>query len=244
MTKQWHNPKIPKKPFVRYNPSLKQNIASVYRPWYLVVAFLSLFIGVALIGCSSALKQYDTDLRDELFHLWVAIPLVIAGIFALACFVFKKKNMVTAFLIVSIIIMVVCAVGALTSGIRFWMDNWQKTRRALDDNKCALNKDNKCVCTDIAAAVMPSLIDDCDDLETMVNLVITEIALCAGGFIASVIAVYLSFMSICCAPWMYAEWYEEHNDPDFNKGEPVRHVAGNVSPTYNVNSAYGNSGYH
>jgi len=39
-------------------------------------------------------------------------------------------------------------------------------------------------------------------MKTLINLIIAEIALSAGGFVASVIGVYLSFMAICCGPWM------------------------------------------
>ena len=44
--------------------------------------------------------------------------------------------------------------------------------------------------------------DSCDDLELLVNLVIVEIALCSAGFISSIFITYLSFMAICCGPWM------------------------------------------
>ena len=50
--------------------------------------------------------------------------------------------------------------------------------------------------------LIPYIVDDCDDMKTLINLIIAEIALSAGGFVASVIGVYLSFMAICCGPWM------------------------------------------
>ena len=50
-------------------------------------------------------------------------------------------------------------------------------------------------------------VDDCDNLETLTKLIIAEIALSAGGFLASIIGVYLSFMTICCGPWMVSGFF-------------------------------------
>lgn len=242
MTQQWHNPKIQKKPCNRYNPSIQQPVGSVYRPWFIVVTILSFFIGLALIGCAAQTKALSSDVSDEVFHLWIGIPLVALGIFSIICFVSKKKKIIIVFLIFAIIVMVICAIGALVGGVRYWMDGWQRTKRALDDNLCTVGTaDNICACPNIA--VMPAAVDSCDDLETIVKLIIAEIALSAGGFVASIIAVYLSFMAICCGPWMYMEWYDEENDPDFNAKETVQHVSGTVNSSYGGGKPYSSSNY-
>lgn len=229
MTKQWHNTKIQKKPCNRYNPSLKQKIGSAYRPWFLVVTFLSFFISIALIGCAAQVKVLNDDVSDEVFHLWIGIPLLCFAIFALICFVVRKKRLIVVFLIFAIIIMVLCGVGALVGGVRYWMDGWQRVKHAMDNDKCAL-KNGACACTNIPT--MPTSMDDCDDLKTVINLIIAEFALSAAGFVASVIGVYLSFMAICCGPWLYMEWYDETHDPDFGGKDNVRHVSGNVNQSY------------
>jgi len=241
MTKQWHNTKIQQKPCNRYNPSLKQGVGSAYRPWYMLVAVLACFIGIALIGCAAETKVLSSDVSDEVFHLWIGIPLVFLGLLSLVCFVVKKKKMVVVFLIFALIIMVVCAVGALMAGVRYWMDGWQLSKQLLDDGKCAV-KNNVCKCT--GQDNEPIAVDDCDDLKTLTHLIIAEIALSAGGFIASVIGVYLSFMTICCGPWMYMEWYDANDDPDFNPQDAVRHVSGTVNASYGGNgNPYSKSAY-
>jgi len=233
MGQQWRNTKIPRRPFTRYNPSIRQKISSTYSPWILLTGFLCLLIGIAIIACAIVLKVYDGDLKDELFHLWIGIPLAVFGLLSIVPFVTKKKKTLVLFLIIALIIMVVCATGAVVSGLRYWMDHWQQTKYDLDDDKCTLI-DNKCSCPTVFSA-MPASVDDCDDLDVMVKLVIAEVALCAGGFLASMMAVYISFMAICCAPWMYIEWYEEENDPDLGGG--AEHVRTNERG--NANSAYG-----
>lgn len=243
MTQQWHNTKIQKKPCNRYNPSIRQEMGAVYRPWYILVTILSFFIGLALIGCAVSAKSLSSNISDEIFHLWIGIPLVALGVFSLICFVVKKKKLVIVFLICAIIVMVICAIGALVGGVRYWMDGWQRAKLSLDDDKCSVGSDNVCKCPN--NVVMPVNVDDCGDLETIVRLIIAEIALSAGGFIASTIAVYLSFMAICCGPWMYMEWYDEENDPDYSAKDSVRHVSGNVNPSYGGNGGnqYSSSNY-
>jgi pheromone shutdown protein TraB len=240
MTKQWHDPKIAKKPCNRYNPSLQSKIGSVYRPWFLVVTFLAFFIGIALVGCAAQIRVLNSDVSDEVFHLWIGIPLVFLAIFALICFITKRKKVAVAFLVVAFVIMVICGVGALVGGVRYWMDGWQRVKQAMDNNKCSDNN-NLCQCTGITS--MPSS-NDCDDMETIINLIIAEFALSAFGFVASVIGVYLSFMAICCGPWLYMEWYDEENDPDFT-GErvAVKHVSGNTNPSFGGGNPYATSNY-
>lgn len=243
MTKQWHNTKIPQKPCNRYNPSLQQAVSSTYRPWYILVAILACLFGIALIGCAAETKVLSSDVSDEVFHLWIGIPLVFLGLFSLACFIMKKKKLVVCFLIVALIVMVICAVGALVAGVRYWMDGWQFSRRLLEDDKCAPSN-NKCLCTG-QEAKMPVSVDDCGNLKTLVYLIIAEIALSAGGFVASTIGVFLSFMTICCGPWTYMEWYDENEDPDFNPQDAVKHVSGNVNASYGGanNNPYSKSAY-
>lgn len=236
MTSQWHNTKITKKPFSRYNPSLQNKVASVYRPWFVVVALLCILIGIAIIGCSAAMKSYDGDLKDELFHLWVGIPLFVTGCLALIPTITRSKPATVIFLIVAIFVMVVCSTGAVVSGLRYWMDHWQQTKRSLDNDECTRQND-VCVCGNNFP--IPAKVDDCDKLKSMVNLLITLIALCSGGFIATIMGIYLSFMTVCCAPWMYTEWYEEQYDPDYSD----KH-RGEVRQIGTRNAAYGNGAAH
>lgn len=49
-------------------------MGSTYRPWYVVVAVLSVLIGIALIGCAAETKVLSSDVSDEVFHLWIGIP--------------------------------------------------------------------------------------------------------------------------------------------------------------------------
>lgn len=232
MTKQWHNTRVPQKPFSRYNPSLKQKVGSGYRPWFVIVALLCIFIGIGIVGCSAALKSYDSDIKDEIFQLWVGIPLIFAGIMALVPCATRSKNTVILFLVIVLVVMVVCATGSIIIGLRYWMDEWRQTKQAFDDDKC-VDQLSSCACTGVINSPVKNV--DCDDLEIMVNLVISLIALGAGGFLAALAGVYLGFMAMCCAPWMYIEWYEEQYDPDFGgKKEVVRPTGGSV------NAAYGN----
>lgn len=50
------------------------------------------------------------------------------------------------FLLFALIIAVICAVGAMVAGVRYWMDGWQRSKRLLDDNKCAVDN-SICKCT-------------------------------------------------------------------------------------------------
>lgn len=219
---------------------MKQRMGSTYRPWYMAVAILSIIIGIALIGCSVETKVLSSDVSDEVFHLWIGIPVLCLGVFALVCFFMKNKKVVIVFLIFALIVSVLCAVGALVAGVRYWMDGWQRSKRLLGDSKCSLT-DAVCKCT--GQATMPVNVDDCDDLEMLVNLIIAEIALSAGGFLASIIGVYLSFMTICCGPWLYMEWYDETNDPDFNPQDTVRHVSGTDNNSFAGGKPYSKSAY-
>ena len=60
--------------FTRYNPSLKQNIASTYRPWFIVGGILCFIIGISIIAISAVMYATDNDIKNEMFHLWIGIP--------------------------------------------------------------------------------------------------------------------------------------------------------------------------
>lgn len=49
-------------------------MGSTYRPWYVVVAVLSVLTGIALIGCAAETKVLSSDVSDEVFHLWIGVP--------------------------------------------------------------------------------------------------------------------------------------------------------------------------
>ena len=50
--------------------------------------------------------------------------------------------------------MVICATGAVVTGLRYWMDHWQQAKNDLDDSKCSV-VGGKCVCPTVSSA-MPS----------------------------------------------------------------------------------------
>lgn len=49
-------------------------MGSAYRPWYVVVAVLSVLIGISLIGCAAQTKVLSSDVSNEVFHLWIGVP--------------------------------------------------------------------------------------------------------------------------------------------------------------------------
>ena len=51
--------------------------------------------------------------------------------------------------------MVVCATGAVVTGLRYWMDHWQQVKNDFDDGNCAI-KNGNCICSSVESA-MPSL---------------------------------------------------------------------------------------
>ena len=55
-------------------PSLKKKLGSTYRPYFLLLSVLTIAICIGLLVCASVLKDYDSNLKDQLFHIWVAIP--------------------------------------------------------------------------------------------------------------------------------------------------------------------------
>ena len=58
-------------------PSLKKPLGSVYRPYFVILAILTVAICIGLVICASVLKDYDSNLKDQLFHIWVAIPVSV-----------------------------------------------------------------------------------------------------------------------------------------------------------------------
>jgi len=42
-----------------------------------LVAFLALFIGIALIGCAAQAKVINSDISNEIFQVWVGVPVSI-----------------------------------------------------------------------------------------------------------------------------------------------------------------------
>lgn len=100
-------------PKTRLSPTLKKPIGKVYRPYYLLLGVLNIAVCVGLIVCAAGLKDYDSSLKDQLFHIWVAIPILVPVIFAFAVYLLKNRKMVVMFLMLSIVVMTPCAFGLM-----------------------------------------------------------------------------------------------------------------------------------
>ena len=55
-------------------PSLMKPMGAAYRPYYLALAILNIAVCIGLVVCASILKDFDSNLKDQLFHIWVAVP--------------------------------------------------------------------------------------------------------------------------------------------------------------------------
>ena len=51
--------------------------------------------------------------------------------------------------------MVICSVGSITCGLRYWMDYWQQTKRALSKDQCQ-TINNICVCDEQKVYFIPA----------------------------------------------------------------------------------------
>ena len=69
---------------------------------------------------------------------------------------------------------------------------------------------------------LPAKTDDCEDLRTLSDLLITVIVFDVLSFIVCLVGVFVSTMSLCCGKWAYTSDYKKENDPDF--GAKVVHT--------------------
>jgi len=209
-----------------FNPSIKDDIKGAYRPWYVVVTLLSILTGAALIAMGIVMKIMDDDLSWLVCHIWTGIPLFVGGFLAIIPCATKSRKCAIFYNIFMFACMVACAAGAIINGLEYWTKFWQQTKLSMDNDKCSVVK-GMCSCTSIPDNLvlpLPVSVDDCSDLKVLVRLMISTIAIDVLGFIVSTIAVFLSFMSVCCGPWTYLRSYSRGEDPDFTSIEPVRHT--------------------
>lgn len=217
-----------------FNPSIKDAIPNAYRPWYVVVTLLSILTGAALIAMGIVMKVMDDDLSWLVCHIWTGIPLFVGGFVAIVPCASKSRKVAIFYLIFMFACMVVCATGAIINGLEYWTSFWQQTRLSMDDDKCSVVK-GSCICKSIPDDLLlplPVSVAVCSDLKVLVRLMIATIAIDVLGFIVSTIAVFLAFMSVCCAPWVYLKSYSRGQDPDFTSVVPVRHT-GTINKGYN-----------
>ena len=62
------------KQYERYNAHIKNDVASVYKPWLAFVAAVSCVAGVASICIAIVMKDKDDELENDFYHLWVGVP--------------------------------------------------------------------------------------------------------------------------------------------------------------------------
>ncbi|XP_065063014.1 uncharacterized protein LOC135689643 [Rhopilema esculentum] len=216
----------------RMTPSLKKKLGAVYRPYFLALSVLGIGICIGLIVCAAILKDFDSNLKDQLFHIWVAIPILLPAVVGITVFITKSRKLVILFLICSLTVTVLCAAASLLTGIRYWLDGWYTTRERLDaGNKCSV-QNNACACTGVFK--MPVSLKKCSEVETAANVLVGEIVLTALGLIINIMGVYLGFMSICCGPWKFLDNYDPENDIDkrtvqFKLGRNRPSTAGNTN---------------
>lgn len=189
------------------------------------MAVSCLIVGVALIGVSVAMKIDDSDLKIEFYQLWVSIPILLFGFFAIINVCFPKKQLSIIFVVLSFAMFVITLAGAFGAGFYYWKDGWRRTRISFSNDRCTDNNNTGCKCTD---TLIPVNFKDCDDVETQIALIIAEIVLCSIAFIVTLIGLFVSFMSICCAPWMYFEMYDPAYDPDIGNARPPPPTSDNI----------------
>eukprot|EP00112_Aurelia_sp_Birch-Aquarium-sp1_P002947 Seg1329.10 transcript_id=Seg1329.10/GoldUCD/mRNA.D3Y31 product="hypothetical protein" protein_id=Seg1329.10/GoldUCD/D3Y31 len=218
----------------RMTPSLMKPIGSAYRRYYLVLAFLNIAVCIGLVVCASILKDFDSNLKDQLFHIWVAIPILFPALAGVAVFISKQRRMVVLFLILALIVMVLCASASMLTGLRYWLDGWHHTRERLDTaGKCSV-KNNVCTCTGVSK--MPLSLNNCKDVEMAANVLVGEIVLSALGMIFNIAGCFLGFMTICCGPWKFLDDYSREHDHDAGKG--VQFTVSQSRPSGNANRGF------
>ncbi|XP_066917628.1 uncharacterized protein [Clytia hemisphaerica] len=216
MTRQWADNHIEKKPGNRYNPSLQNKLAPVYKLWLGVVGIFSCILGVASICVCAVLKSKDDQLDNEFYQLWVGIPLVIYALFAILNAIFPDKKLTVFLVVMSFIMAGICLAGIFGAGFSYWKDGYRQVGITKWNKHCG-DVDGFCVCDGIET--MPKDMK-CDDMDDMINLIFVEIALSALGFIISIMGLFVSFMGICCTPWVYFEMYDPRYDYDFGNETP------------------------
>eukprot|EP00794_Sanderia_malayensis_P011845 gene11845-13076_t len=220
----------------RMTPSLKKHIGKVYRPYYMAFAVLSILVCIGLLVCASALKEYDSSLKDQLFHIWVAIPILVPALFGIGVYITKNRKVVIIFLILSLIVMVMCASATMMTGLRYWLDGWYATRERLDTKGKCTELNGLCACSGISK--MPLNVKTCSKMKTATNFLIGEIVISTLGFIFSLAGIFLAFMTICCGPWQFIDDYEKENDIDRNPNVEFVHAQRLKSETLNVNQGF------
>jgi len=219
----------------RMTPSLKKPLGSVYRPYFVILAILTVAICIGLVICASVLKDYDSNLKDQLFHIWVAIPILLPAILGIAVFITRSRRLVIFFLVCSIFVTVLCAAASLLAGLRYWLDGWYATREKLDEGGQCSVRSGICACNGVTK--LPLSLKNCDDMTKAANFFIGEIVLSSLGFIISIAGVFLGFMSICCGPWKFIDDYAAEHDGDkqninYTLSKPRGSVGGNTNNAY------------
>lgn len=216
-----------------YNPSIKDHIPGAYRAWYVVVILFSILTGGALIALGITMQVMDDDLSWLVCHIWTGIPLFVGGFLAIVPCATKSRKIAIFYLIFMLGCAVACAAGAIINGLEYWTKYWAQTKLSMDKGVCAV-RNNLCACQSFPDTLyypMPVSVKSCDDMETLVHLMISTIAIDVLGFIVATVGVFLAFMSVCCAPWVYLASYSKGQDPDFT-AVPVRHT-GTINKGYN-----------
>lgn len=223
----------------RLTPTLNKPIGKVYRPYYAILAVLGIGCFIGMIVCASQLKVYDSNIKDQLFHMWVAFPLLVPAICGFAVFFWKRRRLAILFLCLSVIVMILCGAASLLTGLRYWLDGWYSTRERLDASGLCRVTNNLCTCDGVSK--MPLAVKTCSNMKTATNLLVGEIVLSALGFIINMAGVFLGFMTICCGPWQYIDDYSEEFDIDRNPNVEFRQ--GKSRPSMVGHAANQNRGF-
>lgn len=167
------------------------------------LALMSVMILLCAVGCvitSAILKNENSDIPDDIFIIWASVPAIIVGFVGISAAIFKKKRIISVFLVLAIFTMVLCGVASVLNGLARYLDGWKYIAKEAD--RCTSTTTNGCSCVD---PPYPFKTTKCEDLGKIDDLLVTQSSLAALTTIILLISCFQAATVLCCGPWVFID---------------------------------------
>lgn len=178
-----------------------------------ILALMSVLILLCAVGCvitSAVLKNENSDIPDNMFIIWASIPAIMVGFVGISAAIFKKKRIISVFLVLALFTMVLCGVAAVLNGLARYSDGWKYIAKEADS--CKSTTTNGCSCVD---PPYPFKTTKCEDLGKIDNLLVAQSSLAALTTIILLISCFQATTVLCCGPWVFIDYSDRlhHHSP-------------------------------
>ncbi|XP_066921662.1 uncharacterized protein [Clytia hemisphaerica] len=185
------------------NDYFKEKIRTNQSRYIFVFSILVLLLSIGCLATASLLKKESSDIQDDVFVVWAAIPAVLSGLLGIITSISRKKLVLMIFLLLTCLSIVLCGLSTTMSGLAYNNQSWSYIGE--EAKNCDNRTVGKCLCVVKVVVPAPFASSTCEVLEDVAHYLLVQSSLLAVLSILSIISAFFATSFLCCLPWSYLE---------------------------------------